>query len=130
MRIDMQIDSASLVLRLRNGQRRLAYATVNAINNTAKRIQAADPSRPVMLNLGQGVAWDAWHGRGVRTNHPEDYIEYVKGCDIASFDIYPAVSMRKQTAGKLWYVGRGVARLCTWAGTPACSNLCAVSILR
>jgi hypothetical protein len=45
MRIDMQIDSASLVLRLRNGQRRLAYATVNAINNTAKRIQAAERRR-------------------------------------------------------------------------------------
>ena len=45
MRIDMQIDSAPLVLRLRNGQRRLAYATVNAINNTAKRIQAAERRR-------------------------------------------------------------------------------------
>jgi hypothetical protein len=26
MRIDLQIDNAALVLRLRNGQRRLAYA--------------------------------------------------------------------------------------------------------
>jgi hypothetical protein len=42
MRIDLQIDSAPLVLRLRNGQRRLAYAVVNAINNTAKRIQDAE----------------------------------------------------------------------------------------
>ena len=24
-----------------------------------------------MLNLGQGVAWDGWYGRGTRTNHPE-----------------------------------------------------------
>ena len=45
MRIDLQIDSAPLVLRLRNGQRRLAYAAVNAINNTAKRIQAAERRR-------------------------------------------------------------------------------------
>ena len=37
-----------------------------------RRIAAADPSRPVLPNLGQGVAWDARHGRGVRTNHPED----------------------------------------------------------
>src|SRR5262249_26085452 len=50
----------------------------------------ADPDRPVLLNLGQGVAWDGYYGRGVRTNHPEDYPEYVKGCDVASFDIYPA----------------------------------------
>lgn len=42
MRIDLQIDSTQLILRLRNGQRRLAYAAVNAINNTAKRVQAAE----------------------------------------------------------------------------------------
>ena len=81
-----------------------------------RRIRQRDPSRPVMLNLGQGVAWDGWIGRGVRTNHPEDYPEYVKGCDIASFDIYPAVSQRKQVAGKLWYVAHGVDRLVRWVG--------------
>lgn len=45
MKIDLQIDSAALVLRLQNGQRRLAYAVVNAINNTAKRIQEAERLR-------------------------------------------------------------------------------------
>ena len=67
--------------------------------------------RPVLLNLGQGVAWDGWYGRGVRTNHPEDYPEYVEGCDIVSFDIYPAVHDKPEVAGKLWYVARGVERL-------------------
>ncbi len=42
MRIGLKIDSAPLVLRLQNGQRRLAYAVVNAINATAKRIQATE----------------------------------------------------------------------------------------
>lgn len=79
-------------------------------------IIAADPSRPVVLNLGQGVAWDGWHGRGVRTNHPEDYPEYVKGCDIASFDIYPAVHSKPEVAGNLWYVPKGVSRLREWSG--------------
>ena len=78
------------------------------------RIRRADPSRPILLNLGQGVAWDGWHGRGVRTNHPEDYRQYVKGCDIASFDIYPAVHSSPQVAGKLWYVACGVERLISW----------------
>lgn len=45
MRIDLQIDAAPLVLRLQNGQRRLAYAVVNAINNTAKRIQDTERRR-------------------------------------------------------------------------------------
>jgi hypothetical protein len=80
-----------------------------------ERIKAADPSRPVTLNLGQGVAWDGWYGRGVRTNHAEDYPEYIKGCDIASFDIYPAVHDKPQVAGKLWYVANGVERLVNWA---------------
>ena len=79
------------------------------------RIQAKDPSRPVMLNLGQGVAWDGWYGRGSRSNHPEDYPRYLEGCDIASFDIYPAVHDRAEVAGKLWFVGQGVKRLAGWS---------------
>ena len=79
-----------------------------------RQIKAKDSTRPVLLNLGQGVAWDGWHGRGVRTNHPEDYAEYIGGCDIASFDIYPAVHTKPEVAGKLWYVPRGVYRLREW----------------
>ncbi|MCP4610997.1 MAG: hypothetical protein GY845_20000 [Planctomycetes bacterium] len=78
------------------------------------KIRSTDPTRPVLLNLGQAVAWDGWRGRGVRTNHPEDYLEYVKGCDIASFDIYPAAHSKPEVAGNLWYVARGVERLNKW----------------
>lgn len=81
-----------------------------------QRLKRADPSRPVLLNLGQGVAWDGWYGRGVRTNHPEDYPEYVRGCDIASFDIYPACHDHPDVAGKLWMVAEGVSRLRQWSG--------------
>lgn len=81
-----------------------------------RRMRKTDPSRPVMLNLGQGVAWDDWYGRGVRTNHPEDYSEYVQGCDIASFDIYPVVHDHPDVAGKLEFVPKGVTRLKKWAG--------------
>lgn len=81
-----------------------------------QQIRRRDPSRPVLLNLGQGVAWDGWHGRGVRTNHPEDYPKYIQGCDIASFDIYPVVHPKPAVSGKLWYVARGVERLVKWTG--------------
>jgi hypothetical protein len=74
----------------------------------------ADPTRPVLLGLGQGVAWDGWYGRGVRTNHPEDYAEYVKGGDIVAFDIYPAAHDNPQVKGKLDFVARGVERLVKW----------------
>jgi hypothetical protein len=79
-----------------------------------RKIREADPNRPVMLNLGQGVAWDGWRGRGIRTNHPEDYPLYAQGCDIASFDIYPQTMEYPEVAGNLWYVARGVERLVGW----------------
>ncbi len=81
-----------------------------------RQMHAADPNRPILLNLGQGVAWDGWYGRGIRTNHPEDYPRYIQGCDIASFDIYPQTHSNPQVAGNLWYVARGVERLVGWGG--------------
>jgi hypothetical protein len=90
--------------------------TPEHIIESFEKIRATDSSRPVLLNLGQGVAWDNYIGRGVRRNHPEDYPRYVQGCDIASFDIYPVVHDAKEIAGHLEYVGRGVERLMQWAG--------------
>lgn len=83
-----------------------------------QRLKKADPTRPVLLNLGQGVAWDQYVGRGVRRNHPEDYAEYIKGCDIASFDIYPVCHDHPDVAGKLWFVADGVRRLRQWSKEP------------
>jgi len=80
-----------------------------------RKIKAADPTRPILLNLGQGVAWDNYVGRGVRTNHPEDYVEYLKGCDLGSFDIYPVVHDKPAVAGKLQFVAQGVERLRKWS---------------
>lgn len=86
------------------------------IQRDYERIVANDPTRPVLLNLGQGVAYDNYIGRGVRRNHMEDYPEYVKGGDIVSFDIYPVVHDKPEIAGKLEYVPRGVERLVQWTG--------------
>jgi hypothetical protein len=81
-----------------------------------ERLRQRDPTRPVLLNLGQGVAWDDWHGRGVRSRHPEDYPEYVQGADIVSFDIYPVTHDRPAVSSNLWFVARGVERLVRWTG--------------
>jgi len=78
-------------------------------------LKRRDRSRPVYLNLGQGVAWDGWVGRGPRTGHPEDYPAYLEAADIASFDIYPVTSTRKPVAGRLELIGRGIERLHRWA---------------
>ncbi len=80
-----------------------------------EKLRVRDPSRSIFLNLGQGVAWDNWIGRGVRRNHPEDYPEYIKGGDIVSFDIYPVVHDSPEVAGKLEFVAKGVDRLHNWS---------------
>lgn len=41
MNIRVSVENTQLLLRLRNGEKRLAFAVVNALNNTAKRIQNA-----------------------------------------------------------------------------------------
>ena len=74
----------------------------------------ADPSRPEFIGLSQGVAWDSWDGRGERTNHPEDYPEYLKGCDIAFFEFFPAANDDPRVKGKLDMVALGVERLVKW----------------
>lgn len=87
----------------------------SVIERDYERIRMRDPSRPVLLNLGQGVAYDNYIGRGVRRNHPEDYPLYIRGSDIVSFDIYPAVHDKPEVAGKLEFVPRGVERLRRWS---------------
>ena len=78
-------------------------------------IRGFDPSRPVFLNLGQGVANDQWRGRGSGA-HISDYLTYVKGADIVSFDVYPVVGIRKPDGENyLWYVPKGVDRLRKWS---------------
>jgi len=81
-----------------------------------RRLRAADPTRPILLNLGQGVANDEWVGRGPGAKL-EDYSTYVKGCDIVSFDVYPVAGIRKPDGENyLWYVPKGVDRLVRWTG--------------
>jgi hypothetical protein len=80
-----------------------------------QKLKEADPTRPVMLNLGQGVAYDNYIGRGVRRGKLEDYPKYIQGSDIVSFDIYPAVHETPEIAGHLEYVAKGVMRLREWS---------------
>jgi len=80
-------------------------------------LRANDPTRPVFLNLGRTVAWNGEgnKNRGVRREHMEDYLAYVKGCDIVSYDIYPGIGLHPDVAGKLELVALGVDRLEKWS---------------
>ena len=79
-----------------------------------ERMRQVDPTRPILLNLGQGVANDRWHGRGSGAKL-SDYETYVKGGDIISFDVYPVASnIGGNGAEQLWLVAKGVDRLVNW----------------
>ena len=77
--------------------------------------KSKDPTRPVYLNFGQGVANVDWIGRGTCTGRTDMYPEYIAGSDIISFDIYPVTSDRQNVQGNLWYVAEGVKHLRLWA---------------
>ncbi len=88
------------------------------------RLKARDATRPILLNLGQGVANDEWHGRGAGAQL-SDYETYVLGADLVSFDVYPVAGIGKPDGEEyLWYVAKGVERLRGWA--PATTPVWAV----
>ncbi len=81
-----------------------------------QKMVAADPTRPVYLNLGQGVAYKDYNGRGYRRGKVEDYPEYMKGCDIVSFDLYAYTFPAAAVKGKIEFVPLGVDNLLKWGG--------------
>lgn len=88
------------------------------VQSIYQSIKANDPTRPVYLNLGQGVAnipYIGW-GSACSKTHPADYADYIEGSDIISFDIYPANSTYAEIKGNLYYVATGVDNLIAWSG--------------
>ncbi len=81
-------------------------------------IRKKDPSRPVYLNLGQGVSYINYIGRGTCRGNIDKYKVstngYLKGSDIASFDIYPVNNNDTVTQNNLWYVPKGIDSLRSW----------------
>jgi len=83
------------------------------------KMKERDMNRPVVVNLGQGVANDEFPGRGIDL---DQYPEYVKGADIVSYDVYPVANIKIPGGWKpdgenyLWYVAKGIDRLRQWTG--------------
>ena len=74
-------------------------------------IKARDPTRPVYVGFGRGVADPSWYGRGTCTGDEKYYDVAAKGADIVSFDIYPVGADTPPVKGRLEYVARGVTNL-------------------
>jgi len=82
-----------------------------------KKVKQKDPNHPYYLNLGQGVSYINWIGRGECTGRFDLYPQYLMGCDIASFDIYPVNSNDSIIRDKLWMGAKGIDSLKAWSNT-------------
>ena len=78
-------------------------------------LKANDQTRPVYLNLGQGVSNINYVGRGECTGDTWMYPYYIEGCDIVSYDIYPVTSKYEHIRDNLWYVADGIDNLREWS---------------
>jgi hypothetical protein len=90
------------------------YGTCVPAAEVARRtreLKARDPTRPVLIGFGQGVANEFWRGRGPCSGDQKYYDIAAQGADILSYDIYPVGSDTPQVKGKLEYVARGVTNL-------------------
>jgi hypothetical protein len=76
-----------------------------------QEMKSRDPTRPVMINFGQGVANEFWWGRGPCTGDKQYYSIAAQDAGILSFDIYPVATNIPQVKGKLEFVARGVTNL-------------------
>src|SRR5580658_11168571 len=77
----------------------------------------ADPTRPMFLGLGQGVAFPNYEGRG---SDPPPESEYVPATDIVGFDIYPynacgGDANQKMVCAEFWLNAQGVDNLHGWS---------------
>lgn len=99
---------------------------ISVVIKSYNAMKAADPTHPVYLNLGMGVSYLEWVGRGTCVNKWWMYSDtivgrgsykngYLKACDIVSFDIYPVNSKYSNIQGNLYYVSKGVDSLISWS---------------
>ncbi|HMI93490.1 MAG TPA: hypothetical protein VK509_19090 [Polyangiales bacterium] len=70
-----------------------------------------DPSRPVLLLLGQGVADAEWPGRGSCSGRDEMYPEYARAGDVLGYYSYPLARGRP-----LELIATGADNLLQWSG--------------
>jgi hypothetical protein len=89
----------------------------STIQQLYRQFKTNDTTRPIFLNLSQGLGWDSatWYGQGGHINPDVDYPQYILGSDIVSFDIYPMASSDSAVAGRAWRVALGVDRLRQYA---------------
>ena len=93
----------------------LACVPPNEVAKQSKEMRRRDPTRPIFINFGRGVADANWHGRGTCMGDTRYYTRASQGADIVSYDIYPVAGSEEPIKGKLEYVARGVANLQNWA---------------
>jgi hypothetical protein len=98
---------------------RHCFIFANCLLPTANLILDNMPSHAeVLWHASMLVSFD-YNGRGACRGNTDTYKisknGYLKGCDIASYDIYPVNNWDAETSGNLWYVANGIDNLFEWS---------------
>jgi hypothetical protein len=79
-----------------------------------REMKSTDPTRPVFLGFGKGVADPHWTGRGPCTGDLDYYPKAMVGADIIAFDVYPVADASLPIRNRLTYITEGMDRLMSW----------------
>jgi hypothetical protein len=90
----------------------ILFVQPSSVQQNYNNVKNFDTNRPVIINLGQGVASPWWVGHGAGFSGNLFYPQYVKATDIVSYDIYP-VSDLGTPSGNVYYDGSSLLYLCT-----------------
>lgn len=107
----MQPDEPDNAQPILFGMLHVTCIPANEVVRRSRELKARDPTRPVMINFGQGVANEFWRGRGLCNGDRGYYMTAKQGADILSFDVYPVASRNPLVKDRLEFVARGVSNL-------------------
>jgi len=79
-------------------------------------LRNTDVTRPVIINFSCGLANTAWGGRGGGWKDSM-YTDYMKACDVASYDVYPTTEPEGKSGKRLWWQAKGLDRMKSYAGS-------------
>jgi hypothetical protein len=109
----MQKDEPDNAQPLQGGGYGPCIPAVQVLQRT-REMKRRDPTRPILLGLGKGVADPRWTGRGSCTGDLDYYPIAMTEADLIAFDVYPIADASLPVRHRIAYIADGMDRLMNW----------------